>query len=233
MIVIYFSGTGNTKHLSELLASQLSCSVVSIEDPTVIEKTTQVDELIFAFPVYASNTPRIVKDFINNNPRLWLGKRIFIITTCGILNGAAIRNAGGLFQKYGAEILGGERFFMPDNIGDVSMITTILPQKRNPKVLKRADERLQNLAAHIKRGEYPQRGLSVKPKTNALDKDSFNFSPKIDKSKCTNCGICTKNCPSPQKCTLCYRCFNLCPNQAITIMGDKVRVQYLHEDFKR
>ncbi|MDR1821535.1 MAG: EFR1 family ferrodoxin [Oscillospiraceae bacterium] len=228
MLSLYFSGTGNTRHLAELLAKKLGCPAVSIEAQDAAEQIARTDSLIFAFPIYMTNMPGIVRDYINGNAEFWKGKRVFILAACAMVSGAAVANAAALFRWHGAEILGGETVKMPDNIGDVRLITTLLPKRRNPKVLSRADKKISALAELIERGAYPRHGLSAKAHPQA--EKPGNPGPKIDKAKCDGCGICKKNCPSPQKCTLCYRCFNLCPQQAITLMGDKVRLQYLYED---
>ncbi|WMI81664.1 4Fe-4S binding protein [Anaerotignum sp. MB30-C6] len=47
---------------------------------------------------------------------------------------------------------------------------------------------------------------------------------KINKDKCSGCGICTKLCPmeslSIQE--MCYRCISNCPKEAITLLGKEV-----------
>ncbi|MDR2828428.1 MAG: EFR1 family ferrodoxin [Acholeplasmatales bacterium] len=230
MVVVYFSGTGNTRHLAKLLASRINSQAVSIEDNDAYYKISISDEIVFAFPVYSSGLPEIVRNFIDNNGILWNKKNIFIFVTAGMMYGPSIGIAACLLKSYGANILGSEFFKMPDCIGDVKLIVTLLPRRKNPQTILKSDSKMVELATKIINKEYPQVGLSIKLKPNALEKHSSSLKPKIDLDKCNNCRLCRKTCPSPDKCTQCYRCFSICPRQAITIMGKKVFTQYLYDD---
>jgi Pyruvate/2-oxoacid:ferredoxin oxidoreductase delta subunit len=228
MVIIYFSGTGNTKHLSNLLACSLEIKAYSIEDEATIQAIKENKDIIFAYPIYGSNYPQIVKNFIVDHGDLWNEKEVMILVTCGFVYGGAIVNAMGLFHRYGAIIRGSEFFVMPDNIGDSKFIVTLLNPKRNKKVLDKADKKILLLADSIKNKAYPKSGQKKK----ANDKMFNSPNPKIDSSKCIKCNLCKINCPSPNKCTFCYRCYNICPVKAITIFGSKVILQYLHPDFE-
>jgi flavodoxin len=231
MNVIFFSGTGNTQHLSKLLAEKTNGKALSIENKNVRDFIIESNELAFAFPIYASNMPEIVRNFIDNTSDLWKNKKVFVFATCGMIYGQALNNAIGLFTKYEAEILGSEIFIMPDNIGDVLFITLALPVRKNQKKLMKSDNKMIELVEQIKNNNFPTSGLKAKPKPDIVK--STNNKPHIDESKCCHCNICKKVCPSPQKCTQCYRCYALCPNKAITILGDKARIQYIHKNFKQ
>jgi ferredoxin len=226
MICIYFSGTGNTRHLSEKLSEFLNCSAISIENKNAIEKIPKNNTIILAYPVYASDSPDIVSDFVNNSKINWKNKKVFLLVTCGMQKGKAITNIANILRNNGAKILGGEAFKMPESIGDFPLFTLIMPPKRNAKVIKKAEKKLELLAEKIKKSQYPQKGLNATP---SIPK-TVSAKVKIDKTKCINCGLCKKNCPYKNKfgskCTLCYRCFSNCPKQAITIFGKKPVYQY-------
>ena len=63
---IYFSGTGNTRHCTYefLKAVGDTAPVLSIEDPSAEIALKENDFIVFAYPVYFSNIPMIVRDFI-------------------------------------------------------------------------------------------------------------------------------------------------------------------------
>jgi ferredoxin len=233
MICVYFSGTGNTRHLSEKLSNFLNCSAVSIEKKTAVEKISENDTIIFAYPVYVSDSPKIIREFLNNSKINWKNKKVFLLVTCGMQKGKAIANVANILRKNGAEILGGEAFKMPESIGDFPLFTLIMPPKKNAKVIKKAEIKLEILAEKIKQNQYPQTGLNSSLNSSPKPQKKSSAKVKIDKTKCINCGLCKKNCPygdnfgdSNNKCTLCYRCYANCPKQAITIFGKKPVYQY-------
>jgi ferredoxin len=231
MVIIYFSGTGNTKHIATQLAISLGVQSYSIEDFNSVEAIKKEKEVIFGFPVYASNLPSIVWDYIETNCTIWQDKKIFIYNTQGMVGGSSLKIASSLFIKYGATILGTTFFNMPDNIGDVGFITFFLPARKNKKYLAKADNKLASLIKNIKEGKYPNPKISIIEGSKLLKPDS-KIRPHKDLSKCSNCNLCHLVCPSNTKCTNCYRCFSVCPKQAITLMGKKVKTQYLHPEFK-
>ena len=80
MIGIYFSGTGNTKFCIGQLFGCLGNggAIYELGDQAAIKAAADTDEIIFAYPVYYSNLPKIVSDYIADNAALWKNKRIFI-----------------------------------------------------------------------------------------------------------------------------------------------------------
>lgn len=89
MVGVYFSGTGNTKHCVQNFLQGLECcaEMYPIEKPHTAEAVKVAEEIVFGYPVYYSNLPKIVCDFITENAGLWQGKRIFIISTMAMFSG--------------------------------------------------------------------------------------------------------------------------------------------------
>lgn len=249
MIGIYFSGTGNTRYCVDyLLNDELS---YSIENPDVFDAIRMNNEIIFGYPIYYSNLPKIVRDFIINNFDLWKGKKIFIVTTMGLFSGDGAGCSARLFKKYGAKILGGLHIKMPDCIGDVKLLKKSF--KENQKLIKNAKSKMDTANRKIKRGKYPKEGLNIFYHLAGLFGQRLYFPNKtkhyytkikVDKNKCITCGLCTSLCPMnnieiqdkkiifKNKCTMCYRCFSNCPKQAITILGKKVYEQHSIEKYE-
>ena len=107
MTGIFFSGTGNTKYCISRFLSAIGGEhrLYPIEDSAAVSAISEADEIVFAYPVYYSNLPKIVRDFITDNRDLWRGKRIFIIATMGAFSGDGAGVSARLFRKFGAEIL--------------------------------------------------------------------------------------------------------------------------------
>ena len=124
MIGIYFSGTGNTKYCLEKFVAlyDRNIEITPLEDEGTIEKVAHHKDIIFAYPIYYSNLPKIVRDFICGNSDVWKGKHIFIIATMGLFSGDGAGVSARLFKRYGAQIWGGLHLKMPDCICDVKAL---------------------------------------------------------------------------------------------------------------
>lgn len=246
MVGIYFSGTGNTRHCVERFLQGLGSGgkTYPLENPQAAEAVKGADEIVFAYPVYYSNLPKIVRSFITDNAKIWRGKRIFIIATMGLFSGDGAGCAARLFKKYGAQVTGGLHLKMPDCIGDVKLLKK--PLDKNRELIKRADEKIDRAVDKIKRGKYPKNGLGIFAHIAGLFGQRLYFYGKTEKyfagvksdgEKCIGCGICAGLCPMQNvkieggkaefngKCTMCYRCFANCPKQAITLIGKRVYEQ--------
>lgn len=252
MIGVYFSGTGNTKHCAEYLLQTLdgNAKLYSIENEAVLNAIQNSNEIVFAYPVYYSGLPKIVRDFIVNNRTIWQDKAIFIVATMGLFSGDGAGCSARLFKKYGAKILGGLHVKMPDCIGDVRALKKSLEDNR--KIVAKANKKLDKAASEIKSGRYPENGLSFACRLAGLFGQRLYFHNKTkkyysgiraDNTKCIACGVCVSVCPMQNielkdnkvvyndKCTMCYRCFSDCPKQAITILGKQVIQQSKFEKY--
>lgn len=243
LTAVYFSGTGNTRFCAERFAEKLGGGAFPIEDKAAAAALAESDEIVLAYPVYYSNIPVIVRDFIESN--VWRGKRVFIIATMGAFSGDGAGCAARLLKKLGAEISGGLHVKMPDCIGDVKLLKK--PPEKNREIIEAAARRIDNAANDYRNGEAPRDGLSAFAHIAGLfgqrlwfglkTKD-YTQNPKIDREKCVGCGKCERLCPMNNirvengkavaggKCTMCYRCFSECPQRAITIIGKQVIEQY-------
>ncbi|MDE6618205.1 MAG: EFR1 family ferrodoxin [Clostridiales bacterium] len=251
MIGVYFSGTGNTKHCVEYFLNRFDGGrAYAIESEGVTAAIQSSDEIVFAYPVYYSNLPKIVREFIVSNAELWRGKKIFIIATMGLFSGDGAGCSARLFTKYGAKILGGLHLKMPDCIGDVKLLKKSLDENR--KIIIQAERKMDATVKEIKDGKYPKEGLNLFYHVAGLFGQRLYFRGKTkryytkiktDDSKCVKCGLCVSLCPMSNiamedkvvyrdKCTMCYRCFANCPKQAITIIGKQVYEQCKFENYK-
>lgn len=250
---VYFSGTGNTKHCVETFVKEYDKDgiALSIESPNVIEKISAHDTIVFGYPIYFSNLPKMVRDFIDNNKDCFRNKKLYIIATMGLFSGDGTGCSARLFQKYSATILGGLHLKMPDCIGDVKALKKSV--KANQELILQADKKIANAAIRLKEGHPHKEGLGFLYHMAGLfgqrlwfyDKaTSYKQKPNIDAEKCIGCGRCNAVCPmknisiedgkavSHNQCTLCYRCFSQCPTKALTILGKQVYEQCLFEKYR-
>ena len=251
MIGIYLSGTGNTKHCVEKLVYLIddTAKCVHLEYPQIVRILEKQETIILGYPTQFSNAPFMVRDFIKKNDSLWKGKKVFCINTMGLFSGDGAGCAARILKKYGAKILGGLQIKMPDSVCDNKLLKKDIEENR--QIVKNADRCIEQVAEQIRRGKYPQEGLSFIAHIKGLLGQRLWFYHKTrgytDKLKisdaCIGCGLCSKECPmeniqmkdekavSGNRCTMCYRCISLCPQKAITLLGDQVMEQCRYEKY--
>ena len=243
MIGIYFSGTGNTKFCIDRFLEEYDGSKNSfpIEEKVSLAKIENANEIVIGYPVQYSNIPKILQDYIMTNQHVWNGKKIFIVATMGLFSGDGAGMLARLLKRYGASVVGGLHLKMPDSIGDVKALKRSF--EKNRELVIKAEEKICRAVQEIKSGRPPQEGLGAACHLAGLFGQSLYFfwktknytdQLKINREKCTGCGLCGKICPmgnlslengaaaAGDRCTMCYRCISRCPKQAITLLGKKV-----------
>lgn len=247
-IIFYFSGTGNTYWASEKLSQYLNKKNINVDTYSIevidirsANKLIKIADLVgFAYPIYGSDLPYVMKDFMKKLDT-FNQKKTFVICTQWKFSGDGVRVAGTYLENKGFTILWGEHFLMPNNV--TVSFTWFLPyttnQEKINKRLKKTDKRIKSFADKIIKGRTFKRGFNpISMCLGALQRIPFRkkFSQLrddigIDNNICINCDRCLKNCPvsnfkySQQKiktkglCILCLRCYNFCPVSAITYRG--------------
>ena len=251
MIGIYFSGTGNTRHCVEKLINELETGAkcFSIEDENAVNAITENEEIVFGYPVYFSNVPKILREFLDKHGNAFKNKKVFIVCTMGLFSGDGAGCSARILKKHGAKIIGGLHLKMPDCIGDNKLLKK--SDEENLKLISAADAKIHLTAEGIKNGKYPKNGLRFTNRIAGLFGQRLYYyqkplkyckTIKADSKKCVSCGICGGLCPMNNiyfednqvkfkgKCTACYRCFSHCPKQAITVMGKKIYAQYYYKE---
>ena len=251
MIGVYFSGTGNTKYcLERFLKYYNDNKLYSIEDKNCIKEIKENSYIALAYPIYYSDLPIIVRNFIVDNKEIFKNKNIFIIVTMGLFSGDGAGCSARLLKEYGASIIGGLHLKMPDCIGDVKALKKSLEE--NKTIVKKADIKIKETVENLKNEHYSKDGLTfINHLAGLFGQRSYFYKKtyrlkdklKIDYEKCISCGKCLNLCPmknielidtkpAPQnKCTCCYRCISNCPKQAITLIGNEVFEQCTIEKY--
>ncbi len=239
-----FSGTGNTRYIVEYLCGKLSgeydCEICSLPFHGDAGRAIAAsDVLLFAFPIYGSEPPIPMRQFVHVCGERLRGKKVAIVETQYFYSCDGAAGIGRTVRKYGGKVLWAEMFNMPNNLSDCKAFPIKNGEEIAP-VLEKARRRADRFAAKIVGGKMCLRGFS--PVSHALGYCSQRMfwrkgeaakrsRLKIDKTRCVRCGLCVRQCPVNNlrraddaiqplgRCVLCYRCVNLCPKQAITLIG--------------
>ncbi|MCL2426454.1 MAG: EFR1 family ferrodoxin [Oscillospiraceae bacterium] len=248
MVMLYFSGTGNSKYVAELFCKHNDNDVecYSIEENIDFENLISAEDVIaFCYPVYMSRVPRIMRGFVAQHMHTLKGKKTIVFCTQLILSGDGTRAFTMLFPKNHINVIYTEHFFMPNNMPDVPILPISTGKSIN-KYLVRANRKMESVCRDIQNGIVRKRGYSIPsrilgmPQGAALQatEKRANRVVSID-SDCTQCNLCIKICPMNNfsledekvihnhNCTMCYRCINACPEKAISVLfSGKIKRQY-------
>jgi len=214
MLTVYFSGTGNTKHIADLFSQKMNARCVSIEDD--IDFTSIIkeqDTVAFCYPIYNSRVPRIMREFVHNHMMGLIGKRVIILVTQQAFSGDGARVFTDLFEEGAIEIIYAEHFNMQQNMGNIPLWWVFFKptEQTRQKYIKKTEAKMNTVCNNIKNGIIKKRGFSMVSKRlgyiqgKPWQKNTEDIKPaRLEKKlidgllihqECTACNICTKICP--------------------------------------
>ena len=247
MVVLYFSGTGNTKYIAKRFADKMSVKSYSIElDNNFKELILRNDTITFCYPIYGSCVPKIMRIFVEKYKKFLNNKKIIILITQVLFSGDGARVFTDLLDGVKYEVIYAEHFNMPLNIPNIPVIDVKNGEKLNKKIEK-ANKKLDKVCNDINNKIIKKRGFNkfsefvgAKLQRNGFERMEEKVkNPVSVNDDCILCLRCVKVCPmnnlflnngkieQREICTLCDRCMNKCPKKAITVLSHgKVREQY-------
>lgn len=232
-MLLYFSGTGNSKYVAEQIAKITNDELISINEKLKYNHTGKItvqDRLVFVVPTYAWRIPKIVREWILKT-NFENAKNTWFVMTCGSEIGNAEKYNKKLCNAKGFNYMGSAGVVMPENY--IAMFDSPTGEEIE-KIFTKADKEIENIANQIKENKR-----FATPRNNIQDKFmsgpvNMLFYPMFVKDKdfyaddkCTNCGKCVKVCPlnnieiknnKPvwnKNCTHCMACISYCPTGAI------------------
>ena len=255
--IFYFSGTGNTWWVANHLAEELGkhhfqTSTHSIEQVSL----EQVDHLIgqaqivaLGYPIYGSDAPLIMQDFIAALPKTIQAKPMLVFITQAAWSGDGAYFIRPEVESKGYTLRWAVHFNMPNNISlDLGwVLNSFLSLFRAKPAAER--NRIEKIASRVAENRKWIMGRSPLFSLGWIQRIPFRKgihqwqtdAYQVDPEKCNACARCEQLCPVgnitmvdglPQfadRCNLCLRCFNYCPQLAIEAFGKPFNTDWFGE----
>ena len=238
-MVLYFSGTGNSRYVASILANVNGDELVSIND--IMRQRIQEpfsaryafsseQPFVFVCPTYCWQLPHVVVDFIKDS-RFEGSREAYFFLTCGNSTGDAARHAEALCREIELKFMGLGSVVMPENY--ITMFSAPSYDEAQG-ILRAAVSQVESAARLIgirKPLADPNGGSGMGALGSRFNKLFYKLFVHDKKYRvteaCTGCGRCEQLCPQANitvengvptwhgRCTQCMACIGACPQKAI------------------
>lgn len=232
-MVVYFTGTGNSRWCAEKLADLLNDELL---DASGYIKNGIAADLrsgrpwVFVAPTYAWQMAHIFEEFLRAG---WFdgNEKVYFFLTCGGDTGNAGEKLAQLSRDKGWTCMGTQEVIMPENY--VAMFP-VPDEEECRQIVERAKPLLEEAAARIRKElplENKKTNLLDRLKSGPVNAGFYRFFVKsnnfIVTEKCISCTKCVSLCPLNNihlecgrpvwgsSCTHCMACICHCPAEAI------------------
>lgn len=232
-MIIYFTGTGNSRYCAQLLAQLLEDEAVDAFDwlrSGASPRLTSARPWVFVSPTYGWQLPRLFAELLRRADFSGCRNAYFVMT-CGSEIGNASPANRALCGEMGLTCRGTLEVIMPENY--IALFKVPQPQQARA-ILRRARPVLEQGAACIRAGQdLPPRpaGLADRLKSGPVNSLFYRLiirdGPFTVSDACVGCGKCAGTCPMGNitltegrprwggHCTHCMACICGCPAAAI------------------
>ena len=239
-MIVYFSGTGNSRRCAEQLAELLQDEMVDAFG--YIQSAIAADLIsgkpwVFVSPTYAWRLPRVFESFIRSGS--FSGNRnAYFVMTCGEDIGNAAESIRVLCRDVNLQDCGVMPIVMPENY--IAMFD-VPDEARSAEILAAARPVVRQAASYIAQSmAFPEQepNLSDRLKSGLINRVFYPVFVKANafyaKESCVGCEACVNHCVLGnislhngrpvwgENCTHCMACICGCPTEAIEY-GKKTR----------
>ena len=232
-MILYFSGTGNSKYVAQRIADALGDEIVNLNARIKASDTSSIEtgeRVIIVTPTYAWRIPRIVRDWLLKT-ELRGARLAWFVITCGSEIGNAAKYNRDLCAEKGLAYMGTAQIVMPENY--IAMFSA--PQADEARqIVAKAESSIDRAITAIQANQpfAPTRNnLYDRFMSSAVNPIFYKCFVKANaftaSSACIGCGQCVKRCPMNnvtlkdgkpvwgKACTHCMACICYCPVSAI------------------
>ncbi|MGN1104852.1 MAG: EFR1 family ferrodoxin, partial [Candidatus Coproplasma sp.] len=199
--VVFYSATGESKAVADYFSKRLNYTLLDIREA----RHEPYKNLVLVFPVHCQNVPTAVNNFLKS-------ARIENLTAIATYGRMCCGNVlQEIQEKYGLNIVAGayiptaHSYKCGESFDDWKSLTPVIEKVNRPSPIK-----------------LPR--LYKNPFASLLPDLRSRINVKIYRTAdCTDCGVCTDNCPygaiangvTNNRCIRCLKCVNTCPNHAL------------------
>ena len=252
IVIVYFSGTGNTKLLAESIGKELgglghTCEVRSVEKAETLDLSEKM--LGIGFPSYGLRYPRIFEPFFENLPGRDVPVPAFVFSTHAWSSGDSLTIAA---EKLGAKnylTVARRSFKCPSNGARTFFPPGHFMYRKMVRFEKELPRNIRDFARRINEGvqKFRERPFCDPGKRKWINKilafmathlmeERLYKDFEVIKNRCIGCGRCARECPDDNlimregkagflrgsNCLRCMRCIGVCPVNAI-LFGKRSR----------
>ncbi len=247
-MIYYFSATGNTRYVANLLAKELGDEAVSITDSsagtTAVSKSESKSDYypILCFPVHGWRVPSIVEKFLKAHSLNAIEGSIYVVLTCGDDCGKTIDYLRKTASETGLSIAGAFSVQMPESYVGLPFMDVDKGFNEQKKI-EAARKAIPHIASAIRskaRGVYEvKEGVCAYLKSKVLGGIFHHIlitdrTFSVNRMACVGCGLCKKVCQVENiqlasdnkptwkhtgRCMTCLACYHVCPRHAISFNG--------------
>ena len=211
-MILYFSGTGNSKYAAQRIADGLGDTLCSMNERIKASDTSPVEtgsRLVIVTPTYAWRIPRLVRDWLLHT-ELHGATQVWFVMTCGSEIGSADKYNRALCEEKGLTCMGTAQIVARAEPDIDRAIAAIREERAFPPTRCKLYDRF--MSGPVNPIFY---GCFVKDR-------AFTVS-----DACIGCGQCARLCPTNNitlregkpvwggDCTHCMACICRCPTEAI------------------
>ena len=201
-MILYFTGTGNSRYIAEHIAVALGDELLSMNDRIKTGDTspvTSAERLVIVTPTYAWRIPRIVRDHLAETD-FPCGAQTWFVMTCGSEIGNAAQYNRVLCRAKQLTYMGTAQVVMPENY--IAMFNA--PQAEEARqIVARAEPDIDRVISAIRAGQEfppPRNNLYDRFMSGPVNPIFYSFFVKANaftaSDACTGCGQCARLCPT-------------------------------------
>ncbi len=246
----YFTGTGNSRLHAEKVVDGLKQAGIGANPFNVSDNPQPPDgfDMVgIVFPVYCWAPPWPLTRWVRQQVGLE-GKPMFVLANFAGDAANALQKLSKTLKARGAKLFEFGHTLSPE--------AWTVP--RTPRLAKTMDEQYEKekglhdqsfefggrVAYRIAKGDFQESWPKFRASGWELIVPFYRpgalwatYKMRVDKNKCTRCGICENMCPThsiklgpyptfTRPCAACYGCINLCPAEALETSFTKGKVRY-------